>query len=112
MKPTDLILHCYVEKIDGQWQAFCLDLSLAAQGESASDVEHKLLNMIHEYVYDALVGQDKEHASKLLKRSAPLKYWMKFYFMVAFLKVGGLRDGMRHLFCPPMPLEPANYNHA
>lgn len=112
MKPTELILRCYAEKVDGQWQAFCLDLSLAAQGESAVDVERKLLNMIREYVYDALVGQDKDHASMLLKRRAPLKYWMKFYLLVACFKIGGLREGVEHLFFPPMPLAPTDYKPA
>lgn len=112
MKTTELILRCYSEKIDGQWQAFCLDLCLAAQGESAIDVERKLLKMIREYVYDALVGQDKKHASKLLRRRAPLNYWLKFYSFVAFHKIGCLRDGVRHLFFPPMPLAPENYKNA
>lgn len=79
MKPNGLLLRCYAECIDGQWHAFCLDLCLAAQGESFQEVRRMLEAMIKEYVVDALVGADKEFAGMLLRRPAPLKYWVKYY---------------------------------
>ena len=111
MKPVQLFLRCYAEQLsDGQWQAFCLDLTLAAQGDSYQDVRRKLNDMAKEYVFDALAGADKEFAFSLLCRRAPFKYWAKFYFLVLLHKLGMVRDGMNRLFCPPMPLQPAPYS--
>lgn len=111
MKPNQLTLRCYAEKLsDGQWQAFCLDLCLAAQGESFADVRKKLNDMTREYVYDALAGKDKEFAFKLLRRRAPLQYWVRFYFLLSLQKIGMVKDGMARLFCPPIPLEPTTHH--
>lgn len=112
MKTRDLILHCYAEKKGDQWQAFCLDLSLAAQGDSFQEVRRKLDDMIGEYVYDAMVGEDRDFAFHLLKRRAPLRYWAKFYIFLLLDKAGVLSNGVRHLFCPPIPMEPSKYKHA
>jgi hypothetical protein len=112
MHPRNLTLRCYAENLDGQWQAFCLDLSLAAQGDSFQDVKEKLSRMISEYVYDALAGEDKDFAYALLRRRAPAKYWAKFYLFVALHKIGALHDNMKRLFCPPLPLEPQKFKHA
>jgi hypothetical protein len=109
VKPNQLILRCYAEQLhDGQWQAFCLDLTLAAQGDSFRDVHQKLAAMIKEYVFDALAGADKEFAFSLLKRRAPAKYWVKFYSLVFRHRLGLLKNGVARLFCPPIPLEPAH----
>ena len=66
MKANELILRCYGEKIGDTWQAFCIDLNLAAQGDSFPEVKAKLNQQIYSYVYDALVGEDKEYADQLL----------------------------------------------
>jgi hypothetical protein len=71
MKPTQLLLRCYAEKVGDQWQAFCLDLSLAAQGDTFAEVKDKLDAMIAQYVYDALVGDDREYAHQLLTQTRP-----------------------------------------
>ena len=34
-----LLLRCYAERVGDQWQAFCLDLSLAAQGDTFMEVK-------------------------------------------------------------------------
>lgn len=68
MKPRELLLRCYANKYDDQWQAFCIDFGLAAQGDSYEEVKAKLSDMIREYLYDALVGEDKEYAEQLLQR--------------------------------------------
>jgi hypothetical protein len=69
----------YAEKVGNQWQAFCLDFSLAAQGDTFAEVKDKLDAMVAEYVYDALVGQDRDYAEQLLPRRAPLRHWLKYY---------------------------------
>jgi hypothetical protein len=111
MKPVQLFLRCYAEQLqDGQWQAFCLDLTLASQGDSFKEAQNKLNDMIKEYVFDALAGVDKEFSFELLRRRAPLKYWARFYQLVLLHKVGVMKNGVARLFCPPLPLEPAQYN--
>lgn len=83
MRPRDLILRCFAERIGDQWQAFCIDLNLAAQGDSLAEVKTKLDAMIQEYMFDAFEGEDSAHAADLFPRPAPLsirlryaRYWL------------------------------------
>ena len=78
MKVSQIYLRCYVEPSGGQWQAFCVDLDLAAQAESFAEAKEKLDRIINYYVYDALEGEDKAHAESLLCRKAPLRHRMKY----------------------------------
>ncbi len=80
MKPNELVLRCYVEKKNGCWQAFCVDLCLAVQGDSVDECKQKLHAQIAEYLYDAIEGEDKEYADELLNRKAPLYQVAKFNF--------------------------------
>ena len=80
MKPFNLLLSIYGERSGGQWTLMCLDFSLATQSESIEDAMRRLVEQIQMYVREATVGQDSEHAAVLFKRSAPLKYWIKFYW--------------------------------
>lgn len=79
MKTKDLLLHCYFEKDGDQWIAFCLDFTLVAQAATIKEADEKLRLQIAEYVHDATVGADRQHAAYLLRRRAPLKYWFRFY---------------------------------
>ena len=106
MKPGGLLLRCYAECADGQWQAFCLDLCLAAQGESFQEVKRSLEAMILDYVRDAVVGVDRDFADLLLRRPAPLKYWVKYYFFASLLKIGAIKTHFQRLFVEPFPLVP------
>ena len=107
MRPIDLILRCYAEKQDNQWQAFCLDLCLAAQADSFEDAKHRLDSMIREYVYDAVAGEDKEHVEQLLlHRSAPWRYWVKYYFYSTLIAFGAMHNEARKLFRESLPLVP------
>lgn len=105
MKAPDLVLRCFAEKVDEDvWQAFCLDLNLAVQGESFADVEQKLESLIDSWLEDALLGEDRKHAYELLNRRAPAKWWVKYYYAFALSKLGRLHDSARVLFSHPMPL--------
>lgn len=107
----NLVLHCIAERKQGQWQAFCLEYSLAAQGDSFEEARDKLKEQISEYLFDALVGQDMEHAEYFLNRSAPLRMWLKLYFYQAACAV---KPFAQKVFSPPehkpfrmpMPLAP------
>ncbi|MBI4082786.1 MAG: hypothetical protein HY423_09265 [Candidatus Lambdaproteobacteria bacterium] len=106
LKPADMILRCYAERVDGQWQAFCLDLTLAAQGDDFAAARAKLHDMIVEYVTDAVAGQDRAYAGPLLTRRAPFPYWAKFYWLLFLDTWGGLAGDMRRLFTEVLPLVP------
>jgi hypothetical protein len=113
MKPTQLLLRCYAEKVGNQWQAFCLDLSLAAQGDTFAAVKDKLDAMVAEYVYDALAGEDREYAEQLLTRRAPLRDWLKYHWYRVLISAGALHEEARRLFKSLVPLVPSSrYRHA
>jgi hypothetical protein len=104
MKPDDLILRCYAEQENDVWIAVCLDFCLATQGDSLVEVKTKLESQIADYVYDALVGDDKEFAHQLLTRKAPLQFWARYYWLK-------LKTSLFHttgaFFDEVMPLKPA-----
>ena len=107
-----LLLRCFVERIDShQWQAFCLDLNLAAQAESKRDAMEKLRSMVSSYVEDALVGVDREHAEDLIPRRAPAELWVKYwalYARVRLRKFFGKAPKKREVYRCPIPLRPVH----
>ncbi len=111
MKATQLVLRCYAENSGNQWQAICLDLNLAAQADTFDEVESKLREMINEYVYDALVGEDKEYADYFLSRKAPLSVWAKYYFQCNLAKVVSLKNNVHRFFKETLPLTPHSDCH-
>ena len=111
MKATQLVLRCYAENSDNQWQAICLDLNLAAQADTFEEVESKLRDMINEYVFDALVGEDKEHSDYFLSRKAPWSLWLKYYFHCTLAKVGHMKGNVHRFFNETLPLTPYSNCH-
>ena len=107
MKSTDLLLRCIAEEKDGYWQAFCLDLNLAAQGDSLEDVKIRLESMICSYVMDATVGDDRKYAAELLNRPAPLRFWLRYYAYSLMSHTRMFRKNMHQLFIEALPLTPA-----
>lgn len=105
MKPVELRLKCLAEQKEHYWQAFCLDLNLAVQGDSFDEVKTKLEHIIKSYVYDALVGEDKEFISQLIPRRAPASIWLKYYKAVLMHRVFRTIDGIT-TFIEPLPLVP------
>jgi len=111
MRTHNLVLRCYAERTRGVWNAYCLDLSLVAQGESFDEVKAKLDAQIEEYVADAMGGQDKQHAVRLMTRRAPLSMWLGYYAMKTFIRLAkllGFGPGDRKRFKEVMPLVPAH----
>ena len=111
IKSKHLILRCYANKSDGQWQAFCIDYCLAAQGDSFTEVKQKLENQINEYLYDALVGEDIEFADYLLSRKAPLKQRLIYFLLSLFNALGFNKKHSDNtkLFKESVPLVPHKY---
>lgn len=115
MRASKLILRCYAELSEGQWQAFCLDFSLAAQADTFEEARAKLDEQIREYVCDALTGQDKEHATYLMRRRAPVLFWVKYWLALAFAVLARKQPSPKAesndapmAFKEPIPLVPAH----
>ena len=112
IRTKNLMLRCYANKDGDQWQAFCIDLCLASQGDSFPEVKQKLEHMMVEYVYDALAGEDREFAEQLLNRKAPLSQIATYHWIKLMHHLGIFRDGVHKLFKEPMPLVPQHRAHA
>lgn len=82
-----LEVRCFAEPIGKEsWQAFCVDLDLAAQAESFHSVRRKLDAMIDDYVTEAVQGEDREYCEQLLSRKSPLSLRAKYHTIVALTK--------------------------
>lgn len=70
-------LHCYAEARDGGWEAICLDLDIAVQGDSFEEVYHALDEAIAAYVetVNDLPESERRH---LLRRKAPILVRLSF----------------------------------
>lgn len=78
-------LLCMAHGRDGDWEAICLDLDLAAQGRSFEEVQGALDEAIQTYIKDALAEPPAARGA-LLKRKAPflvrLGYLTSFFWSV------------------------------
>ena len=87
------VIHCFAERLpDGQWQAFSIQFGLAAQGDSWHEVRAKLLQMIQDYLEEAISGVDSEFRRQLLSRKATLRIRAKY---LAIRILGSLRTRRR-----------------
>ena len=107
MDSSKLLLRCLADRNEFGWQAFCLDFDLAAQGPTFEAARDRLNAMIVEYVHDALVGEDREHADLLLRRRAPFSLWARYYWYRLLLVVHHTANGLRRSFVEPIPMQPA-----
>lgn len=111
LKPGQMVLRCFAEQKGTVWQAFCLDLNLAVQGDSRYEVKAKLQSQIAEYLHDALAGEDRQYADQLLTRRAPASTWIRYYCLKAISQVINAHNGIREFFNEVMPLT-VKYHHA
>jgi predicted RNase H-like HicB family nuclease len=102
-----LALRCYAEKDGDQWQAFCVDLTLAAQGDTLEQARVRLNEQISEYVHDALIGEDRPHARDLLPRPAPLRERVRYLAYSSLHRLGMMPAGNREVFIELLPIVPA-----
>lgn len=106
MKAHDLILRCLAQKKDGKWQAICLDLTLAAEADTLEQARRKLNEQMVHYLADALIGPDKAFASQLLSRKAPLRYWLKYYFVKTRIAFHAIKSQTAKVIDCPIPMTP------
>lgn len=72
-------LRCMAYKQDNVFVAACLDLSLAAQGDTMQEAMNKLEEQVDSYIEEAY--SDPAHTCHLLKRKAPFSMWAKYWFL-------------------------------
>ena len=72
-----MVLRCYAEGRPGRWEAVCLDLDLAVQGDDFRDVIESLQKAIHDYL-ELVHELPEEERRRLLNRKAPWPMRWKF----------------------------------
>lgn len=105
--PKELILRCFAERHGSIWIAICIDLSLAAQGDTPEQAQQKLVDQIGEFLHDALAGDDRAYAESLLLRKAPMKQRLRYYWLYACSKLHLIHNNFYKLFTQILPLQPA-----
>lgn len=105
--PCHLVIRCLMEQIAAdQWQAFSLEFGLAVQAESERDAKLKLERMIDNYLRDALLGEDREHAYELLTRRATWGVYAKYYVAATLTSCSAPFARARHAYREPLALAP------
>jgi hypothetical protein len=105
MSDRALVLRCYIEGAGRSWQGICVDLDIAAEGESLEEVRTVLDDMISTYL-DSAMTYPTEERQRLLNRKSPLLLRIKFataFFVASMFAIrrGNDRVGfISHRICP------------
>ena len=83
----DRMLLCHAKGHTGDWEAICLDLDIAVQGESFEDVFGSLNESISLYMKTVEELPEADRA-RLLHRRAPLSVRFKFFFYALWSLLG------------------------
>ena len=75
-------LHCCADGRDGDWEAICLDLDVAAQGRSFEEVFDGLMEAISLYL-QTVADLPPEERPSLLHRPVPFMARLKFLAQAA-----------------------------
>jgi hypothetical protein len=102
--PFQYVIRCVVEKKGNQWQAFSLELGLAAQADTGADARQKLESMIHSYIDEAVYGEDRAYAYDLLSRKGTWRVYLLYYLASAVSFVRGVNGYAT--FSESLPLMP------
>jgi predicted RNase H-like HicB family nuclease len=106
MNTRDLLIRCLAVREGTQWVGICLPYDLAAQAETFEELRVKMDEQIRHYLEDAMVGPDRVHGEYLLTRSAPARYWLKYWLVAAMELLRAHAENLRR-FKTPVPLAPA-----
>lgn len=94
-------LRCYANEHEGAWEALCVDLDIAVQGDSFQAVYHDLATVVAQYVeYVGTLPADERR--RLLHRKAPFGLRLRFAW-AALALVFGRNGGGRAEFTLPTP---------
>jgi predicted RNase H-like HicB family nuclease len=94
-------LHCYAQGDEEGWEAICLDLDVAVQGDTFSDVYRALNDAIALYV-ESLADVPALERERLLHRSAPITVRLKFLAYALRALFLGRAPGYHHEFTMPL----------
>lgn len=94
-------VHCYAEGKANAWEAFCIDLDLAVQGGSFSDVYQKLNDQIELYS-ETVAALPEPDQRRLLSRHAPLGTLLALVFRIVCSTLGRRGRRSRHDYTHPM----------
>jgi len=87
-----MTLRCYAWGREGDWEAICVDLDIAVQGESFDDVYRSLNVAVRDYIATT-TEFSPEVRERLLGRRTPswLRFWIqfKFWFKLLFRSLFG-----------------------
>lgn len=74
-------VRCYAFERRGNYVAVCLDLCLAAQGDTMKEARDKLHDQVVDYVVDAAWQQ------ALVSRPAPFPQWVRYYWTKLLVRI-------------------------
>lgn len=80
----DMRLLCFSRGRPGHWEAICVDLDIAVQGETHNEVIALLEASIRSYL-EALADEEPAVRARLLRRRAP---WLRPLFLATTLGRG------------------------
>lgn len=78
----DMRLLCFSRGRPGHWEAICVDLDIAVQGETHNEVIALLEASIRSYL-EALADEEPAVRARLLRRRAP--WYVRFSLVMGFL---------------------------
>ena len=78
-RAQDVVLRGYVSGSGSDWQAICLDLDIAAQGQSMFEAKSILDSLVDDYLAEVRTLPDVDQ-KRLLKRKAPLGLRLSYHF--------------------------------
>ena len=73
-------LRCLAEKRHGRWEALCIDLDIAVDAPTLAEARASLDEAVRLYV-DSLSDLAPADRARLLRRSAPLKYLLRYWIV-------------------------------
>lgn len=82
--------RCFAHGGPSGWEAICVDLDLAVQGESFDQVKALLDEAVHEYIESAR-HEPAETRDRLLNRKAP--WWVAAGFTIRLITFNLFRGG-------------------
>ncbi len=89
--PGQLILRCYGYNNGNQWVGICVDLDIAIQANTETELKKKMETAVRSYIEVVLNTSDRESIPALLRRKAPALSILKFHLIGTLMAFSSLR---------------------